>query len=214
MAMKKGDFIEVEYSGEVKDEDMIFDTTDEKQAKELNIHNKDARYGPIVIVLGEGHIIKGIDKELEGKDIGEHKIDVAPEEGFGKKNAKLLRMIPARVFKKDDINPMPGLQVNVDGYLGVIKTVSSGRCIVDFNHPLSGRDLVYEVKVNKVVTDDNEKIKALLLIMLNEKEINFEFNEGKLTVKYEKTIPDEGKEKMIDKVKELIPSVKEIEFGK
>ncbi|MFC1697184.1 peptidylprolyl isomerase [Nanoarchaeota archaeon] len=214
MAMKKGDFIEVEYTGIVKEEEMVFDTTDEAKAKELEIHNKNAKYGPIVICIGEGHILKGIDKDLEGKEVGEFKIEVGPEDGFGKKNAKLLRMIPARTFAKDNVQPVPGLQVNMDGVLGIIKTVSSGRVIVDFNHPLSGRDLVYEIKVNKIVDDDNVKIKGLLLLLLNEKDVNFQFEEGKLKVKYEKTIPEEGKEKMIDKIKELIPAVKEVEFEK
>ena len=47
------------------------------------------------------------------------------------------------------LNPIPSLPVNIDNLNGIIRTVSGGRVIVDFNHPLSGRVLSYNVKVNK-----------------------------------------------------------------
>jgi len=92
--VSKKDFIEVEYTGKIKDGNIIFDTTDEKVAKENNLEaNSD--YGPVVICIGEQQLLKGLDKNLEGKDIGkEYDIDIDPEDGFGKKNAKLIQLIP------------------------------------------------------------------------------------------------------------------------
>ena len=45
-------------------------------------------------------------------------------------------------FKKENITTQPGLQITVDEAVGMVKTVSGGRVIVDFNHPLSGKDIV------------------------------------------------------------------------
>ena len=154
--IKKHDFVELEYTGKLKDSGMIFDTTDEGIAKKENIYNKNMIYGALVICVGEAQILKGLDEQLEGKEIGKQiTVDISPEQGFGKKDASLLKLVPMTLFKKQDIMPMPGLQVNIDGAIGTIRTVTGGRIIVDFNHPLSGKYLIYEVKVNKKIIIKN-----------------------------------------------------------
>ncbi|MCH8980513.1 hypothetical protein IH922_00675 [candidate division KSB1 bacterium] len=50
------------------------------------------------------------------------------------------------------------MQINIDGMMGIIKTAGGGRCLVDFNHPLSGKEVTYTIKVNKIITDDKEKL--------------------------------------------------------
>jgi FKBP-type peptidyl-prolyl cis-trans isomerase 2 len=67
-----------------------------------------------------------------------------------------------KVFKSQDIMPYPGLEVNIDNQFGIVKTVSGGRVIVDFNHPLSGKDLHYEVEVKRFITDDKQKMESFL----------------------------------------------------
>ena len=177
--MKKGDFIELEYTGKVKDMDFVFDTTSEKEAKENNIHDAKASYGPVVICIGQNHVIKGLDEQLEGKELGrEYKVELSPEKGFGKKNAKLIQLVATNKFIKQEINPMPGLQVNIDGMMGMIRTVSGGRTLVDFNHPLAGKELIYDFKINKIVKDDEEKLRALLKLQLNLKDIKVNIKEG------------------------------------
>ena len=58
------------------------------------------KYGPIIVCLGEGQLLKGLEKELEGKEIGkEYTIELTPENALGKKDAKLIRLIPVSVFK-------------------------------------------------------------------------------------------------------------------
>ncbi|MBW3019866.1 peptidylprolyl isomerase [Candidatus Woesearchaeota archaeon] len=156
-------FVELEYTGKIKDGE-VFDTTIEKVAKENNIFGNKAEYKPITICIGEGHIIKGLDKELEGKKAGKYTFEIPAEDGFGKRDAKLIQLIPTQKIKQNNIRPFPGLQLNIDGTIATIKSVSGGRCMVDFNHPLAGKDLIYEVEVLKDVEDDVEKVKALLAI--------------------------------------------------
>ncbi len=213
--MKKGDFIELEYTGKVKDMDLVFDTTSEKEAKENNIHDARASYGPVIICIGQNHVIKGLDEQLEGKELGrKYKIELSPEQGFGKKNAKLIQLVATSKFIKQEINPMPGLQVNIDGMMGMIRTVSGGRTLVDFNHPLAGKELIYDFKVNKIVEDDEEKLNALLNLQLNLKDIKAEIKEGNASVRLniKQNLPKPIEEKLTEHIKELIPSIKNIEF--
>ena len=160
-SIKKGEFIEVEYTGRIKEDNLIFDTTNEKLAKEAGMNAPNMTYGPVIVCLGEGQLLKGLENQLEGKETEkEYTFTISPEDGFGKKDAKLIRMVPINVFKKQNIMPQPGMQVNIDGLIGIIKTAAGGRCLVDLNHPLSGRELNYTIKVNKIITDNKEKIKS------------------------------------------------------
>jgi len=209
--IKKHDFIEIEYTGKLKEENLIFDTTDEKVAKENNLESHG--YEPVIICVGEQQLLKGIDKNLEGKDIGkEYDIDIKPEDAFGNKNAKLIQLIPTSKFKKQNIQPMPGIQLNIDGMVGTIKTVSGGRTLVDFNHPLAGKELSYKIKINKKITDDKEKLQGYLKLSLGTKDIETEINNNEAKVKLKNEIPKEAEERLKNKMIELIPNIKKIEF--
>lgn len=202
MAIKNKDFVEIEYVGKLKETGDVFDTTDEKTAKEAGIFNEKVDYKPIVICIGEKHIIKGIDDFLEGKELGEYKLEVKPEQAFGKKDPKLMRMIPISKFKEQNIQPVPGLRLNIDGYIGTVRNVSGGRTVVDFNHPLSGRELMYEIKVNKIVTDKKTQIESLLKVLLGLKG-DVEVKDNKAVIKIDGELPKELIDEFSKKVKEL-----------
>ncbi|MCH8003749.1 MAG: peptidylprolyl isomerase [Nanoarchaeota archaeon] len=209
--VSKKDFIEIEYTGKLKEENVIFDTTDEKVAKENNLESHG--YEPVVICVGEEQLLKGIDKNLEGKDIGkEYDIVIRPEDAFGKKNAKLIQLIPTSKFKKQNIQPMPGIQLNIDGMVGTIKTVSGGRTLVDFNHPLAGKELTYKIKINKKITDDKEKLKGYLKLSLGTKDFEIEISNNDAKIKLKNTIPKEAEERLKNKIIELIPNIKKVDF--
>jgi FKBP-type peptidyl-prolyl cis-trans isomerase 2 len=215
--VKKNDFIEIEYTGKVKELDVVFDTTDEKTAKENELYDKNSSYGPIIVCVGQNQVIRGLDKDLEGKDIGkDYKVLVEPEDGFGKKDAKLIDLIATNKFIKQNIQPMPGLQVNMDGRIGTIKTVSGGRTLVDFNHPLAGKQLEYDFKINRIVEDDREKIKSIIDMSLNLKETEVEVKDKKaeIKMKIKQDLPKPVQDVIKNKITELVPSVKEVDFIK
>ena len=58
--------------------------------------------------------------------------------------------------------PKVGEIVEINGMLATIRNITGGRVIVDFNHPLAGKTLIYEVKIVKKIDDPLEKIKYLL----------------------------------------------------
>ena len=62
--IQKNDFIEIEYTGKTKDEGIIFDTTDEKLAKEQGFLQENAAYGPVIICVGQNQVISGLDNGI------------------------------------------------------------------------------------------------------------------------------------------------------
>jgi FKBP-type peptidyl-prolyl cis-trans isomerase 2 len=212
--IKNNDFIEIEYTGKTKEEELVFDTTDEKLAKEAGIAQEGQKYGPMVVCVGQKQVVEGLDKQLTDKEVGkEYTIELKPEDAFGKKSAKLIQLVPTRKFKESDVMPQPGLQIDVDGMMGIIKSVSGGRTLVDFNHPLSGKDIIYEVKILRKVDDDKEKLDGLLKAMFG-MEMKAELKEGKAIVEVQIDIQDEMKKEITKKIKETIPAIKDIEFKK
>ena len=209
--VKKRDFIEIEYTGKIKEDNAVFDTTDEKVAKENNLHGHD--FSPAVICVGEKQILEGLDKNLEGKEIGgEYEFDVNPEDAFGKKNAKLIQLIPTAKFKQQSIQPMPGMQLNIDGMVGTIKTVSGGRTLVDFNHPLAGKELSYKVRINKKITDGKEKLNGYVKLTLGTKDFEADIDSGSAKITLKDKISKEAEKKLIEKIADLMPEIKTTEF--
>ncbi len=163
MAVKEGDFIRLEYTGKVQETGNVFDTTDENVAEEAGIKLDAKTYGAIPIIVGGGHVLKGLDEALVGmKEGDEKKVDITPEEGFGLRDPKLLQLIPMGEFKKQGMKPEVGMAITSDGTTGIIRSVSGGRVRVDFNHELAGKNLEYDIKVIKVIDDDVEKIKSMI----------------------------------------------------
>ena len=202
MPLKKGDFIEVEYTGKIKDDDTIFDTTDEKTAKDNDFHNPQMKFGPVVVVLGENHLLKGLDKQLEGKEVGEYSLDIQPEDAFGKKSADMIRLVPAKAFAKDDIKPFVGLEVGIDNMRGIVRSVSGGRILVDFNHPLASKELHYDIKVNKLVTEPKDKVMGLAEIFkVPVKNVIVEGD--KAYTEYKQEVPEEATKSFAEEVKRL-----------
>ena len=214
MPIKNKDFIELEYTGREKESGQLFDTTDKAIAKKEGVFNPKMDYGPVTICIGENHILKAIDEYLEEKDIGNHKLELEPEQAFGLKSPKLIQLIPTARFRKEGISPELGMQINIDSMPAVIKNVSGGRTLVDMNHPLSGKDVIYEINVKKIVSDDSEKFRALILNRLGIKEIDTTLNDGKATVTIKYELPTEIQELLKKNTKELIPSIKDITFIK
>jgi len=211
--IKKHDFVEVEYTGRLKEDGKVFDTTEEKIAKENGIFDKNTDYSPAVICIGENNILKSLEDEITGKETGkEYTFELSADNAFGRKDAKLIQLIPINKFRQQNINPIPGLQLNIDGIFGVVKIVSGGRCLVDFNHPLAGKDLVYSVKINRIVEDSTEKLNSLLKLYLNINDAEIEVKEDSAFISLKNKVPSQALEEFKKNAERIMPSIKKIEF--
>ena len=214
--IKNHDFVEIDYVAKIKGLDQIFDLTNKKDATAHNFYDEHRKYGSMIICVGENNLISGLDKNLLGKKPGKYKFEIDSNEGFGKKNPKLIKLVGKNIFIKQNINPVPGLQINIDGAIGTIRSISGGRCIVDFNHPLAGRDLEYDVNVIKIITDNKDKIKSLLNFVLGLDDEYFEIIENeksiRISLKTSKKVPKEMLEEFKNHTKTIIKDLGELEF--
>jgi FKBP-type peptidyl-prolyl cis-trans isomerase 2 len=199
--IKEKDFVEINFTGRLKSTGQVFDTTDSEIAKENNLG--EGNFKPLIICVGQGHLIKGLENWIKGKEKGKYtKIEITSDNAYGKKDAKLIRMIPSQQFIKHGIKPEPGLQINIDNILGTIRTVTGGRCIVDFNHPLAGKDLEYDIEIIRIVEEKKEQIESLLKLLAN-LDSKITIKDNKAEIKLSIDVPEEFLNQLKEKIKEL-----------
>ena len=111
--------------------------------------------------------------------------------------------MPTSAFRKQEINVAPGLQVDIDGMIGTIRTVTGGRVIVDFNHPFAGKELIYDIKVKRHVTDPEEQVKGLIKVLLSETP-ETKLADGAMEVTLKTPLPEEALKVLEQKILELV----------
>ncbi len=163
MPIEKGDFILVDYVGKIKETNEVFDTTIEEVAKKEGLYKEGGIYEPKLVVVGEGWVLKALDESLLNLEVGKtEKIEIPPEKAFGHRDPEKVKLIPLRRLTSRGITPKLGERIEIDGKLAIVRTIGSGRVQLDFNHPLAGKTLVYEVTVKKKLEEKKEKIAALI----------------------------------------------------
>lgn len=157
------DFILIDYVARNKDTKEIIDVTQEEVAKKEKAYKTDGIYEPMLVAVGEGWVVEGLDEALVGLREGEEKeIELPPEKAFGTRDPQKLRILSARDLARRGVTPRIGQRVEIDGQLALIRTVGSGRITADFNHPLAGKIIVYSVKVVRRLRNAEEQIRELI----------------------------------------------------
>lgn len=221
MPIKAGDFVLIDYTLKVKETGETVGTTDEKIAKENKLYRGEEQYEPYFVIVGEGWVAKGLDELLPTLEIGKPtNIELPPEKAYGARDPKRVRLVPLRKFSAEGINPVPGLQVNLDGKVAQIRSVGAGRVQVDYNHPFAGRTLIYDVTVRKIVETEDDKVKNLLhkrLPTVDSQKFNVNVENGKLEIE----IPEEAffleglqvtKRTLAADVQKYLPKIESITF--
>ncbi len=211
--IKKGDFVRISYTAKLEDGTVI-DSTDESVAKEHGVYEEGARYGDIVVVVGEGHVLKGLDEDLEGKEVGyKGTVEVPPEKAFGEYDPENKEVVSITKFSE---KPMPGQRVRIGEKTGVVEKVIGRRAIVDFNHPLAGKKIIFEYEIKELIEKPEEKVKYLFLIYTG-RELVPEIEDGRVTVEVPKDAAFNqyfllGKFTVVDQIFKHLPDVKEVVF--
>jgi FKBP-type peptidyl-prolyl cis-trans isomerase 2 len=114
-------------------------------------------------VVGEGWLLKTLDEGLLSMDLNKPAtVEIPPEKAFGNRDPEKVRLVPLRRLTAKGITPQLGMRIEFNGKLATIRTIGAGRVQLDFNPPLAGKTLVYEVTVHKKLKTKMEKIKALI----------------------------------------------------
>jgi len=110
---------------------------------------------PAIFTVGDGNLLPGFEKALFGMLEGEHKtLLIKPEDGFGQRNPNNIQEIARSQFSPD-FELSEGLMLSfADAQKtelpGVVQRYDDEVVVVDFNHPLAGRDILFEVAILKI----------------------------------------------------------------
>ncbi|WP_241431433.1 FKBP-type peptidyl-prolyl cis-trans isomerase [Natronobacterium lacisalsi] len=123
----------------------IIDTTDPDVAADSDLAELEAS-GPIVVVPGEGHLFAPVEAAIDDADPGRTvAVTVDPEDAFGTVVPEELVTLEAEAVAPE--NREPGTTVQLGGRRAVVEDVGDGTVTVDFNHPLAGVTLEYEIEI-------------------------------------------------------------------
>lgn len=143
MEAQKGHHVRVNYKGTLTDGTQ-FDST----------HGKE----PLEFTLGENQVIPGFENGIIGMKEGENKkVEIPVDQAYGEVNNDLYLEVPRSEFPAD-ITPEAGMPIEVKNNQGQvivtnIASVQEDTVILDANHPLAGRDLIFEIELVKVLKD-------------------------------------------------------------
>jgi FKBP-type peptidyl-prolyl cis-trans isomerase SlyD len=113
---------------------------------------------PMSYIHGKSQIIRGLEKELSGMKVGEEKkIQVKPEDGYGPVNPDAFQEVP-----KDKLPPEAlkvGTMLMAQGPQGQgipvrVHEIKDTTVIMDFNHPMAGKTLSFDVKISEIKTPE------------------------------------------------------------
>jgi|TARA_R110000782_G_scaffold260553_1_gene351834 peptidylprolyl isomerase len=138
---KEGRAVQVHYKGTFKD-GSTFDSSYE-------------RGEPISFTVGAGEMIPGFDSAVSGMKMGETKsISLSADQAYGTHNPEGIQVVNKEHFPEGfqfESGVVIEGQVGSQPVRGVINTIDDQTVTVDFNHPMAGKDLNFEIELVKVV---------------------------------------------------------------
>lgn len=110
--------------------------------------------GPLEYTHGAGMIIPGLEKELLGMKVGDKKtVTVKPEEGYGPVLQEAIKRVPKEAISNANelkVGDMVGASNGGHTFRAVVKEIGEKEITLDFNHPLAGKELVFDVEIKEI----------------------------------------------------------------
>ena len=118
--------------------------------------NSRVRGEPLEFEIGSGRMIPGFDEAVKGMKVGETKeITLAPEQAYGEFQEKLVRTFPQDGFPEDlecEVGDMVQVPTTNGAMLPAkVEQIENSQIILNFNHPLAGLDLNFQIELIKIV---------------------------------------------------------------
>ncbi len=163
MTLQKGDFILIDYVAKVKETNEVFDTTKEDVAKKEHLHKEGQIHEPELVVVGEGWVLKALDDALTTMEICKPcTVEISPEKAFGQRDPEKIKRVPIKALYAKEINPVVGARIEFQGKNATIRSIGAGRVLLDFNAPLAGKTLIYDVTITKKLDTAEQKIGSIV----------------------------------------------------
>jgi len=144
--IKKGSKVKVHYTGKLEN-GKVFDTSVEKD--------------PLEVVVGQSGLIKGFEEGLMGMKEGEKKtIEITPEDAYGQLIEGRTQEVEKSILPEEI---QVGMALQANGEVGTmvvtVKEIKEETVVLDANHPLAGKDLIFELEVLEVSNGKKNKKK-------------------------------------------------------
>ncbi len=145
MAAKQGDTVKVHYRGTLGD-GTEFDNSEGRE--------------PLEFTLGEGQVIPGFEKAIEGMEEGEQKtFTISSDDAYGPREDERIMNVSRSAFP-DDMELEVGMQFQAappgaPPMLMKIVALTEEEVTVDANHPLAGEDLTFEIELTEIVPGES-----------------------------------------------------------
>ena len=177
MTLENGSLILADYTAKIKDTGQIIDTTRKEDAEKAGDVDPTRAYEPRLIAVGEGWVLKGLDEALQ-KAAPNQTLDVelTPDKAFGVRDPNKVSRVPIRKFGDKASELSVGSEVELDNRVGIVRSLESGRVVVDFNHKYAGKTLEYNVQIKEKLESRDEQIAALIRrrLPLEKEKLKFE----------------------------------------
>ena len=163
MTLETGTLILADYTAKIKDTGQIIDTTRKEDAEKAGAADPTRIYEPRLIAVGEGWVLKGLDEALQKADANQTlDVELSPDKAFGMRDPNRVSRIPIKKFGEKASELEIGAEIEVDNRVGIVRSIESGRVLIDFNHKYAGKTLQYNVDIKQKIEERSQQIEALI----------------------------------------------------
>jgi FKBP-type peptidyl-prolyl cis-trans isomerase SlpA len=130
----------------------------------IELDNTRVRAEPVSLVIGDGNLLPGFENALIGLRAGDRRtVHLPPEDAFGAWNPDNVQTFDTVKFaERPQLEQMIEFEDKSKATLaGVVKSVNDDMTEVDFNHPLAGRNVVFEVEIVRVTPAGSTGVKLI-----------------------------------------------------
>ncbi|MFX1276912.1 MAG: helix-hairpin-helix domain-containing protein [Promethearchaeota archaeon] len=169
--VEKGDFILVKITAKTQ-KGKIFRVSSEEDARKAGIYNEEnakrGYYEPDFVIVGKpGFLNEGLTETIENMNFFEKKsVRIPPNKAFGKRDPSKIERIGIAKFRKlnEGKNPEFGQEFvkKGTGQRGTVTNIMQGKVIIDYNHPLAGQTIDYNLEIIDKIENFNDKIKYFM----------------------------------------------------
>jgi peptidylprolyl isomerase len=142
MIADQGDTVRVHYTGRLTD-GSVFDSSEGRS--------------PLEFRIGDATVIAGFEEGVTGLEPGGRRtVEIAPENAYGPRDERLVHLVEADAFAMDPYvdGEVELLAPDGETMRGRITAVEEEGVTLDFNHPLAGQTLVFDIELVEVVGGD------------------------------------------------------------
>jgi len=114
---------------------------------------------PLSYTHGTGQLIPGLEEQIKGMTVGEKKkVVVSPDKGYGELDHKAIQKVPKKSFQNTEGLKIGGMVSRQNGgrtFQAKITEIGDEEITLDFNHPLAGKTLNFDIEVVDVLNNNN-----------------------------------------------------------